>query len=270
MPSLWFILAPVLAAIGIIVGLGMGWRSPGARSWARDISGVFVLQLLYAALLALLAGLYFADPKSLPVPENLGGIPIAVPWFGAAGAITISMSALSEHRHDWDPEWWYWHASRPLIGAIIGTMTVLFFVAGILAVQQNPQTSGAGTATSKFLYYVIAFVIGYREASFRDLLKEVLDTIIKPGGSPATAQVTGMHPDKGHALDEVAIFGTGLSQVNYVSFDGLNATIKSADDAKLVVLVPARPAPLPATGEVPLVVLTPTATLSAKTFTYQP
>jgi hypothetical protein len=260
----WFVLAPVLMATGLIIGLGMGWPLPNAREWARKISGVFTLQLLYAAVLAVLAGLYFTDPKSLPLPENLGGVPVAVPWFGAAGAITISMSALSDHRHDWDPEWWFWHASRPLVGAIIGTMAVLFFVSGILAVQKNPQT-GSVTATSNFLYYVIAFAIGYREESFRDLLKKVLDLLIKPGGSAAGAKVTGTHPDSAHVGEDVAVFGSGLSQVTSVTFDGVEAKIKSADDAKLVVVAPPH-----APGPVKVVVRTTDATFGGIDFEYLP
>lgn len=259
-------LAPVLMATGLIIGLGMGWPLPNAREWARRISGVFTLQLLYAAVLAVLAGLYFTDPKSLPLPENLGGVPVAVPWFGAAGAITISMSALSDHRHDWDPEWWFWHASRPLVGAIIGTMAVLFFVSGILAVQKNPPTSGSVAATSNFLFYVIAFAIGYREESFRDLLKKVLDLLIKPGGSADPAKVTGSHPSSGHAGDDVAIFGSGLSQVLSVSFDAVDAKIKSADDTKLVVVVPPTKGP----GPVKVVVRTTDATFGGIDFEYLP
>jgi hypothetical protein len=262
----WFVLAPVLMAIALIVGLGMGWSRPHFRAWARGIGGVFTLQLLYAGLLALLLALYFTDPKSLPVPENVGGVPVALPWFGAAGAVTISMSALSEHRHDWDPEWWFWHASRPLVGAIIGTMAVLFFMAGILAVQKSPQTGGSATATSNFLYYVIAFAVGFREESFRDLLKKVLDLLIKPGGSAAAAKVTRSHPNKGHASDDIAMFGSGLSDVNLVTFGGVSATIKSADASKLVVEAP----PHKTGGKVRVVVRTPDATFGGPDFEYLP
>jgi hypothetical protein len=268
MQLVWFAVIPVLVGTGILVGMGLGVFAPGARDWARGLGGVFILQILFAGLLGLLAGLYFADPKLLPVPDNLGGVPIGVPWFGAAGAITVSMSALSDHRHDWDGEWWYWHASRPLVGAMTGTMAVLFFVAGILAVQQNPSTPGGVTSTSKFLYYVIAFVIGYREASFRDLLKQAIDLLLKPAGSAAATTLTGIHPESGHAGDEVSIFGSGLGQVNSVTFDGVEASIKSVDDAKLVVVAPP-PKVAAAAPAVPVVVRTTTASFAGKTFTYQ-
>jgi hypothetical protein len=263
--NFWFLLLPFVLAIGVFFGLGMGWRKATDRDWVRGIGGVFTLQLLYAAVLVLIMGRYVTDRQSLGWPENLGGVPIAVPWFGAAGAVTISMSALSEHRHDWDPEWWFWHATRPLIGATIGTMAVLIFVAGILAVEQNPKTSGSPTSTSKFLYYVIAFAIGYREESFRELMKRVLDLLIKPGGSAAGAKVTRINPTSGRAGDDITIFGSGLSQVNSVTFDDHEAEIKSMNDTKLVVGVPKRPE---GAGQAKVVVRTPNATFGAHEFEY--
>jgi IPT/TIG domain len=262
MVGFWFGVVPLVALISLVIGIGLGWTRATSRRWARGIAGVFALQLLYASLLIVLLLIYVNDPKSLPFPKTIAGVPIGVPWFGAFGAITVSMSALSDHRHNWDPEWWYWHASRPLVGAIAGSVTVLFFIAGILAVQQNGQ-SGSPIATSQLLYYALAFVIGYREASFRALLKAVIDLLLRPAGTGLPTSVSGTEPKQGFAGDSVTIFGTGLSQVNSVTFDANEAPIASASETTLIVQAPPHSA-----GSVPVVVRTKDATFGANTFTY--
>ena len=262
MELVWFAVVPIVALLALLVGVGLGWTWAGSRKWARGIGGVFTLQFLYATLLIVLVVIYANDPSSLPVPKTVAGVPIGVPWFGALGAVMVSMSALSDHRHNWDPEWWFWHASRPLVGAFAGSIAALVFIAGILAVQQSPQT-GDLNPTSKFLYYVIAFVIGYREASFRELLKSVIDIILKPAGSGQPTSVTGTAPKQGDSETEVTVYGTGLSQVNSVTFDGKDATIKSAADTTLIVMAPPH-----AAGVTPIVVRTKDATFGQNTFTY--
>jgi len=260
--SPWAGVYAILTAVALLFIIAVGWPDASLGKWVRGLGGVFGLQMLYAALLLLLLAIYATDPKSLPFPKVVAGVPVGVPWFGAVGAVAVSMSALSDHRHDWDPEWWYWHASRPLVGAIAGSITVLIFIGGILAVQQNPQTS-TGADTTKFVYYVIAFIIGYREASFRDLLKSVTDLILKPSGTGQAPSVTGIAPKEGTEKTEVTIYGTGLSQVTSLTFDATEATIKSASDASLIAVAPAHKP-----GTVPVVVRTKDSTFGGNDFKY--
>src|SRR5262249_35853830 len=42
-------------------------------------------------------------------------------------------------------------------------------------------------AKSPIIYYVVAFLVGYREETFRELLKRAVDLILKPSESPPTA-----------------------------------------------------------------------------------
>lgn len=261
MELVWFGIVPAVALIGIIVGVGLGWNRATWRDWVRDMGGVFVLQLLYAGILVLMLAIYANDPTKLPVPKTVFGVPIGVPWFGAFGAVMVSLSALRDNRNNWDPKWWYWHASRPLVGAITGTFAVLVIVAGIVAVQVS-TSSGPLPQASKYVYYAIAFVIGYREASFRELLKEVADLLLKPGQTGQTS-VTGTYPPQGSEGTEVSIFGTVLSKVNSVTFDGTKAVIKSSTDTKLLVSAPQH-----AAGPTQIVVSTVDATFGNFPFTY--
>jgi len=34
-------------------------------------------------------------------------VPVGVPWFGAVGAVLISLTGVFAHEHDWDPNYPY-------------------------------------------------------------------------------------------------------------------------------------------------------------------
>lgn len=84
--------------------------------------GVFFLQLLYLAGLGALAGLYFEDV--LIHRTLLGTMPIAVPWWGALGAVTLSLTGVFEHRGTWQRSYAYWHWARPFIGVVLASFAV--------------------------------------------------------------------------------------------------------------------------------------------------
>lgn len=78
----------------------------------------------------------------------------------------ISLTGVFDHEHDWDKDLWPWHVTRPFIGFALGIVSVLIFQAGILAVG---TTAAANTGTSRNrLYFLIAFIVGYREETFRE------------------------------------------------------------------------------------------------------
>src|SRR5207247_1270413 len=86
-----------------------------------------------------------------------------------------------EHEKDWDESYWPWHLARPLIGIALAVVAVLMFMAGVLAVGSTP-TATAGTPKD-LLYYLIAFLVGYREETFRELIKRLVDIVLAPGGA---------------------------------------------------------------------------------------
>jgi hypothetical protein len=227
----------VLATLATIILLGFGVGLGGRREWVRGISGVFALQTCYALILGVLIFAYFADRTLIPLPDLLGVIPIGVPVFGALGAITISMSALADHRDNWETEWWYWHASRPIVGAIVGTVSVVFFVVGILSVGQKAPTA---SAAPNLLYYAIAFVVGYREQSFRELVKRVIDLLLKPASESTLPQIQQLNPSSGPVTGgtRVTLSGSGLAGIQKVTFAGAPATTVSLSDTAVVVETP--------------------------------
>jgi len=75
----------------------------------RDRRLVFWLQILYLLALAALAVLYFTE--TIRVRHFVGTVPTAVPWFGALGAVLISLTGVFTWCENWDVCYRYWHRS---------------------------------------------------------------------------------------------------------------------------------------------------------------
>jgi hypothetical protein len=112
------------------------------------------------------------------LPQELGPLPIGVPWFGALGGALISLSATYRHRRDWDETYDYWHYARPWVGATIGSLGVLILLAIVEASTTTSQPIDG------LALYVVAFIVGYRESTFRDLISRASDLLLGPGKKP--------------------------------------------------------------------------------------
>jgi hypothetical protein len=186
---------------------------------------IFFLQLVYLAALAAIAALYFTDVIS--PRQFIGSVPIAVPWFGALGAVVISLTGVFDHIGDWLPSYRYWHWARPAIGAVAGTIAVLIFQAGILAVGESVKPSG-DSPSKNLLYYLIAFLVGYREAAFREMIKRLGDVILVPAGGATAdvARIASVEPETDDVVGgrTISVTGTGLSNIQAVKFGDVEVT----------------------------------------------
>jgi hypothetical protein len=145
-------------------------------------------------------------PRVLPDP--IGPVPLAIPWLGALGAVTIGLYGFFTHQQAWDNAYEYWHVARPVTGAILGVLAYFIFVAVVnaaTATAQQPAPTGAGaTPQGRFVYYIVAFLVGYREQTFQALVQRVTDLLFTPvEGTKATpaAEPVGVRPqtaDAGH------------------------------------------------------------------------
>ena len=192
--------AGFLAILTVAVAVGAGFvlwnasRSPIDPMILRlGPSFFFWLDMAYISLLLLMAAafnLWFAIPDGYP-PLLLGGIlPIAVPWFGALGAVTISLEGVFMRNSQWDTKYNYWHIGRPVFGVVLGIVAFFLFVLIITAAGTPPKFLSAGEpagAKDYIVYYVVAFLVGYREETFRDLIKRATDIILRPGTSTSPA-----------------------------------------------------------------------------------
>jgi hypothetical protein len=65
-----------------------------------------------------------------------------------------------------------WHVFKPFLSAIAAGVSVLIF--GLLIASTGAQHVSATSVT----FFVLAFVVGYREEIFRSLLKKAADLIL--------------------------------------------------------------------------------------------
>jgi hypothetical protein len=147
---------------------------PGPQP-AKPPTWLFVLHLVYIGVLVGLAILYAnsSDLRST-VHDPVGPLPLAVPWWGALGGVTIGLTGVFKHSQDWDVDFERWHIARPVLGAIVGSVGCLIFV---VVLRASGSDTGAGKAAGGGLFDLVAFLVGYREEIFRQLIKRATDTL---------------------------------------------------------------------------------------------
>jgi len=144
---------------------------------------VFWVQLIW--LLALLAlFLIFTNDAAFrhALPHSYGRIPVEVPWFGALGGSLVSFTGIFNHNRKgldpksvpWDPKYNIWHAVRPLIGASTAGVGCV-----LLLLTLRAATTGTVT-TDSVTFDEAAFVFGYAESAFRQLVGAVTNALFKP------------------------------------------------------------------------------------------
>lgn len=239
-----------------------------APEWSRR--RIWVYEIFMLCVLWTFAGLHLSG--ALVWPEQFGTIPIGVPFFGALGGVLVSLSATSDFRGKfWDPSWEAWHYTRWLIGGTVGIVGVLIFQAGILAtglqIPDNNDTTGQATDKTNLAYYVIAFGIGYREETFRELVRRLVEVILSPG-EKTPPSVSAITPVRGKLAggDVVSITGANFARVTSVKFGGSEASLSGGQrsDTSVVVTTPAAQKP----GKVPVTVETKDGSDATETFEY--
>jgi hypothetical protein len=139
--------------------------------WVKDRGPGFFLTISFlylVVLVLLLLGRQFAWFRVERLPSRMGDIvPLAIPWFGALGAVLISIYGVFDHNADseWDPTYDYWHLFRPFVGAVLGTVAYLIFLGFVNASTQGTAPIPHDSATA-IPYLVISFVVGFREDTF--------------------------------------------------------------------------------------------------------
>jgi hypothetical protein len=174
-------------------GAGENVSSPSNPVWPGDDvpPWMFPLELAYLLFLGALAVLYALRYQpvgigqvTIPVlrdvvPPVVAGVPVSIPWFGALGAVMIGLYGVFDHSHrDWDRGLNAWHVARPFTGAVLGTTGVVLFASVIRA---TGVTAASPDSLGKLVYFAIAFVVGFREETFRQLIKRVADLLVGPG-----------------------------------------------------------------------------------------
>ena len=148
---------------------------------------IFLFEITY---LVLLIGLFIAYEVSGgfrdALPTSFGPIPIGVIWFGATGAVLAGLGGVYFHNRSWDPAYDFWHYSRPMVGAVVGGVGALLYYVSISVGTENVVTPNALT------FDAVAFVLGFADDSFRELIKKVTTLLFGAGHEatpPAGSQV---------------------------------------------------------------------------------
>lgn len=219
-----------------------------------DRKTIFVIALAYLLVLLTLGLIFFVKRSFLIfLPQSFGPVPVGVPWFGALGAVLISLSGIFDHEHDWDVHYWPWHLARPFIGVGLGVVSVIIIKAGILSVGSSPASQP--DIPRNLLYFLVAFSVGYREETFRELIKRLIDVILTPGvgGGPVPTIHDAAPANVPHNVPtQVVIAGSGFTATQSVRFGVSVATFTVNSDGQLTVTTPV----IPAAGTVPLTVTT--------------
>lgn len=138
------------------------------------------------------------DINTLPNPIG-GMLPLVAPWAGALGGVAISIVGLASHFGDWGPRvdkkkravdhpgymqrigWNAWHVSRPFVGALFGSVAamIVVFVFGTVGATEDGRLDPSPLGTAAV--FAAAFIVGYRDGTFRDLAERVIDTLFGPG-----------------------------------------------------------------------------------------
>jgi hypothetical protein len=189
------ILFIVLITAALLISAGR----PSAKSYITTLkpSFFFWLGISYLLLLLVIAAFYIGIMPPKHAPLFLGDVlPIAVPWFGAVGAVLISLEGIFAYgQRDWDPKFNYWHIGRPLFGAVLGIVAFFTYVLIVISSGSVPAflegKEPSAAPKDYIIYYIVAFLVGYREETFRELVRRVTDLILKPGSaSPDAPAVT--------------------------------------------------------------------------------
>jgi hypothetical protein len=109
-------------------------------------------------------------------PMRGTGVPVEVLWWGALGAVTVSLSATTKFRDTWDDSLNAWHIARPFTGAVLGGVSYLIYVVVIATAGATRSHSNSGNLT----FFLVAFLVGYREQTFRQLINRATDAILGP------------------------------------------------------------------------------------------
>ncbi|MGB8385877.1 MAG: hypothetical protein WCG47_32340 [Dermatophilaceae bacterium] len=166
-------------------------RSP--KTWPP---GCFlIIQLIVISGMLILCLLFTKSPPWGGIPTYAWShvLPLWVPFGGALGGATISLVGVVIHANDWDgPGYAFWHLARPLLGLISGSIAVLIllFVLKGIATDIIPDASREYSDGGIAVLFTLAFVVGYREETFRELVKRVADVILGPGQEAATQPIS--------------------------------------------------------------------------------
>ncbi|MGA8746440.1 MAG: hypothetical protein WB507_11325 [Solirubrobacterales bacterium] len=151
-----------------------------ARGQPKNMPGwVYLTQLLWAVGLIAVFVVYRQGTDHLDLPSSFGRVPVEAPWLGAVGGLLASLGGIVHYSvGKWESRFNYWHPIKPLMGATSGSVACLLVI-----VLAGTATGNARVSISPTALDGVAFIFGYAESAFRQLIKAVTDVFLRPGSS---------------------------------------------------------------------------------------
>ncbi|WP_308466358.1 hypothetical protein [Rathayibacter soli] len=170
--------------------------------WVSRIrpSSMLIFLLGEFCVLGLLAVAYMADWWGVrgAISSPIAGVlPVSVPWGGALGGVCTAIAGVTDHWRSFGLQpasatsrtWNAWYLVRLPMGAAFGTigaLIVVFFLGTVGSTKSGTiDVSISGTA----ILFVVAFIVGYKQDIFRQLVSRVTEVILGPGDTQPAAAV---------------------------------------------------------------------------------
>jgi hypothetical protein len=154
---------------------------------------IFVVAVVYLVALIVLFVIYVSwQAFRSHVPASFGQLPAGVVWFAATGGVIASLYGIFVHNQTWDSSYNYWHYCRPIFGGVTGSVGALIYL--VLLNLGSKSAVKVDTPT----FFVVAFVFGFADKSFMQMLQNVTNVIIKPGGKASPVNSKGSSNDGGN------------------------------------------------------------------------
>jgi len=178
---------------------------PGGGRTSRWAISIAVLDVvLIVGLVWLLFARWRGAGFFRDLQDPVGGLlPLIVPWAGALGGVMRSLVGTAWHSHDWDDRWLIWHLIRLVAGAVAATVAFAILQTVLVTtivtsgdVTAQPVGDGAGTGdgirllstpltpAEVGLYGGVAFVVGFVDKVFLDLVAKVTRVLFAHGDDP--------------------------------------------------------------------------------------
>lgn len=165
---------PATLSTGQTTQVTQGRNGSGDMPWF-----VALAVLLWLAVLIAIVPLYH-DIAAIhtSVPLQAGPVPLGIAWWGALGGVTVSLVGIGAHWKTWDDSYTWWHILRPIVGAIVGSVSYLIFITVIRSTGTTPTVTGVD---SRVVFFLVAFITGYQEETFRSLISRATQVLMGPG-----------------------------------------------------------------------------------------
>jgi hypothetical protein len=148
---------------------------------------IFAIEITYLVLLIVVLVVYKTDHSFRQALPGFGSLPVSIAWFGATGGVVAGLGGVFFHNQDWNPAYDYWHYSRLLLGGVVGAVGALIYYALILLGTKN------GVKPNVVVFDAVAFVFGFADEAFRELLTKFTKLVLGPGETKAGASGGGGH-----------------------------------------------------------------------------